>query len=596
MAEFGIQATELSAPQGAGSSPVAPARQQFVETSIMPVLTDIGNIFARGLSDTRKQDAENKKNLVVGEYVGAQERINQAVATGQMRPDVAATRSRALFGQYSAGYAPYIEDLHKARNALSGGSELGAIEDSVKQAAAVQNARVSNAQSRGATIYNWMDADTLEKTLHSSEVAKRHEMEIDRQIKINAENRSASAEQRTIYDRELKVKANSMITEIAGSNIDRMTSFISNLSSKMNEGMPPEEANAVLTKEFAQVEGAIQAAAGLNPEMAGPYRSLFNDMKMLGAKVLDPKTRSEADKNAYDVIINKAKLLAITSDPKMKAVVVANELLGGNAVTALNSTVPISDFIAKMSKSELGDNQFVPQVVGNPEAEKDVLSFLNNSLKKFNDKGFGNQDKAGKEMTNSINHVLSQTGDLMKTGKLDATKVGNLATFFASPEYGKFASSGKLNPEAAEAAKQAWQVGYVPAVEQSIGGRIAKIEESFPGGGGVPKRKIDALVDIRFSGSGITFDLKDTSAMEPYEKVQQKKAVDDLNAVKAGINQLIHIGAHMEGHTDYARYWEENKYLYVPQIYPARAGVIVNGYKSKGGVGSDPKNWEKVSE
>jgi hypothetical protein len=574
MAEFGIKATELSAPQGAGANPVAPVRQQFVDTSIMPLVTDVANVFMKGMADNRKAEAEAMKTSVVGSYVADQERINAAVASGQMRPDIAATRSRALFGQYAASNAAYIEDISKARMALSGGSELGAIEDKTKAAADIQKMRVKDAQESGAIIYPWMDAETTEKTLRSSELAKQQERAIDRQIKMNTENRAMSAEERTLAASETKKLAQESITGLAGSNIDRMSSLIKNLSDKVSTGMPYEEATLTLASEFAKVEGAIQSVAGVNPELAAPYRSLFNDLKLLGDKAINPKTRAEATKTQYDEIINRAKLAAVTSDPKMKAVVVANELLGGNAVTALNATAPITKFIANMSKTDVNSNEFVDQVVGNPEVEKDVLKFLESSIKKVNEGSYTNKPQAEKEAVNSTNQILKQTGEQHKAGKLDVTKMDKLAKFFASSEYGRFSASGKLDRDAAQAAKMAWENTYEKAVEQSIGVRIKGVEDKFANPPGLPinaesrkPRKLGDLFEVKFTGSGVTFQPKPLSDSNRHESQTQKFAVQDLNSITAGINQAVHIGAHLDGHTDYAKHWEENKHTYLPQLY-----------------------------
>jgi len=503
--------------------------------------------------------------------------------------------SRALFGEYAAGYAPYIEAISKARTALSGGSELGAIEKSVAAAEEIQKGRISRAQSRGATVYAWMDQNTLNQTLEASELSERHERDLDRIIKQQSHRMALSREEREVNDREVKARASAMITDIAGANLNRMSSFLTNVSQNLGAGkMTYEEAALVITNEFSQIEAALQSAAGINPELASPYRSLFTELRTLGTKIADPKTRNEATEAEFKAIINKAKLVGITTDPKMKAVVVANELLGGQAITALNASAPIADFISRMSNADAQPGEYVPQVVGNPTAEKDVLNFLGRSLQKVNEGGFKDNGKATQELTSSINQVLKQTGDALKVGGLDASKMTDIAKFFASPEYGKFAGSGKLNPEAAQAAKMTFQSLYIPAVQQSITNRLDTAQQNFQGGGGVSAKKIGSLIDVRFSGSGITFDVRQQPAMETYEVGQQTKLVNELNSVKAGINQLVRIGAHMEGHTDYAKYWEENKYLYLPQIYPARAGVIVNGYKSKGGRFDDPKNWEKV--
>lgn len=560
MAEFGPQATELSQPQAAGATPVAPVREQFVDTSIMPVVADIGNIFVKGIVGARKQQAEDAKNSVVQSYVQRQQAINNAVVSGQLKPDQAATRSRALFGEYAAGYAPYIEDLSKARIALSGGSELGAIEKTVAAAEDIQKNRITRAQARGVTIYSWMDKDTLEQALYTSELSERNEKELDRMLKMNAERRAQSAEERTIFDRDLRQRASSMVTEIAGANLDRITGFLRNVSANLgSQKMGYEEAALAVNQEFAQIEAALQAAAGVNPELAGPYRSLFTDLKTLGQKIVDPKTRNEVTEEQFKAIISQGKLLAVTSDPKLKAVVVASELLKGQAIVALTGASPITDYIARMTKAGADSTDYVPPVVGNPDVEKDVLNFLEKSVKKVNEKGFTDNAKAEVEVTNSINQVLKQTGDALKTGSLDAPKMIDLAKFFASPEYGKFAASRKLNSEAAQAAKMTYQTLYFPAVIDSVANRLVSAQALFQGGGGVPARNIGSLLDVRFTGSGVTFDVRKQSAMEKFEIYTQTKLVKELNSITAGINQLIRIGAHMEGHTDYAKYWEENK-------------------------------------
>jgi hypothetical protein len=604
MAEFGAKATELSAPQGAGASPLAPVREQYIDTNIMPLLADVGNIFIKGLGDSRKADAEAAKVNVVSSYTQEQEAINQASLRGDINPTVAAARSRSLFGKYAAGNAGYIEDLHKAKNALSGGSELGEIEDSAKAAQAVQKARVASAQQRGASMYSWMDPATLEKTLQTNEASIQAEHVMDRQMKMaaeqraqGAEGRAMSAEERTVLDRERKEVSLKVITELAGGNVDRMGVFIGDIAAKVKSGVvTTQDAQLMLTKEFSQIEGAIQAAAGLNGDMAGAYRSLFDEMKLVAAKAIDPKTAAEVDGDAYKALIMKQKLMAVTDDPALLKVVVASELIGGQAIVALNATTPITKYLAQASSVDATDGKggHVPTVIGDPKQEGPVLDFLSKSITKLNAKGFKDNDKAEKETISNVNNILKQTGDQLKLGNIKPQNMQNITKFFADPEYGKFVASGKLNKDAAQTAKEAWQVGFVPSVQQSINSRIAALQEKFPGGGGVSKKDVSTLLDVRFDGAGISFSAKAAPAMEPYEMKWQKESVDDLNRVKTGINQMIRIGAHMEGHTDYAKYWEENKYSYLPQVYPARAGVIVNGYKSKGGVGSDPSNWEKV--
>lgn len=599
--DFSVNATRMPEQQNTvGRDIVSPVQEQAVTINPIPALTDIAGMFMTASKANAKADAEAQKQAVVGAYAKEQQRINDGIASGEIRPDRAATQSRALFGKYMAGYTMYAEDLHKINNAMRTGSELGQAEEVAKTAAETQKARESAARANGVTIYPWMDASTKEAMLQSNESSMRAEREFRQRVAQNTEQRAMSADERTMVDRARKEDSLKLLTEVAGNSLNGSSAFLQDLSSKVSQGtIPREQAELMLTQHFSTIEAALQASAGLNGEMAGAYRSLFSDMKQLGMKSLDPKTAAEGSKAAFDELMYKSKLVAITRDPALKATVVANSLMGGNAVTVLKSLTPITDYIDYASRVDGSKGEgYVPQIVGNPGVEKDVLNFLTPAIKKVNEGGYKDNEKATKEAVTTVNNILKQTADLQNdpTVKQDPKKLADLATFFASPDYGTFVSKGMINPSAAQAAKQTWQSTYEPAVRQSIQTRLNTWETSLASqsGGGVKGVKLVDAIDIKYDGSGISFVPKAGAPMEPYQKKQQEAAIAELNAVKAGINQSLHIGAHMEGSTDYNKYWEENKHLYVPQLYPARVGTIVNGYKYKGGVYTDPSNWTKV--
>lgn len=604
MAEFGVQATQMPDVQSTvGRDIVSPVQEQAVTTNIVPALGNVADIFMKKYAADQKADFEAYKQSVLTNYAQAQQTINDGIQSGEIAPDRAATQSRALFSKTLANYTIFADDIHKINNSMRTGSELGVAEDAVKAAQRTQEAREASARSNGVTLYPWMDKDTKEAALQTNEQSIRLEREWKMQTERNVERRAQTEEERKVQDRDQKETALRMVTEIAGSNLNSTSMFIQNLQQQVSQGkIPFEDASVMMGQHFAQIEGAIQSAAGLNPELGGVYRSLFADMKTLGQKAIDPKTSSETSKAMFDELMYKSKLAAVTSDPKMKAVVVANSLLGGNAVTALGAITPITNYIAKAGSIDSSKGEgYVPQIVGNPDVEKNVLKFLQPAIKKLNQNGYPDNEKAQKEAVSTVNNILKQVGDLQNdpTVRQDPSKFKDLATFFDSPDYGTFVSKGLLNPDAARAAKQVWQSTYEPAVRQSVQTRLSdwadKAVAVLPGNA-TKKFDLTDMIDVKYDGSGISFVAKtpDDRYWLPGQQHNQKLAIEDLNAAKAGINQSIHIGAHMEGTTDYNAYWEANKHLYIPQLYPAAVGTIVNGYKYKGGVYKDPSNWVKV--
>jgi len=216
-----------------------------------------------------------------------------------------------------------------------------------------------------------------------------------------------------------------------------------------------------------------------------------------------------------------------------------------------------------------------------------------------------NSEMATTQASNSLNHILKQTGQALDRGA-DSQSLKGMAAFFASTEYGTFAKSGKLDSVAAGAAKKTFQMLYEPTVVKAVTERLnqtldagvtSKLPTSKKTGETVPT-KVGEVVNIVFTGSGITFESKQKSNLNYSEVQSQKSTLESLRSAQLGVNQLIHIGAHMEGSTDYAKHWEENKHIYMPSVFPDPArlkpGAIKDGYKYLGGAYNDRNSWEPV--
>jgi len=69
-----------------------------------------------------------------------------------------------------------------------------------------------------------------------------------------------------------------------------------------------------------------------------------------------------------------------------------------------------------------------------------------------------------------------------------------------------------------------------------------------------------------------------------------------LTQYQQGLNTVVRIGAHMEGTSDYQKYWEDNKYVLLPQLYPIKPGFVDKaGFKWSGdGDFRDRNTWTKV--
>lgn len=599
MADFSVNATQLSGPQGAGTAPIAPVQGQAVTVDWMGPLSKVGDIFAKGLKNNAKAEADAMRNAVISSYVREQQVLNDGAASGQIRADVVATKSRALYGKYAAGSPQYIEDLFKAKNALSGGSELGAVEDEVKAEADRLKARESAARANGAIIAPWMNEQTREQQMIKAESTAAALAAFEYKRKVRSAELTENAEDRTVQDRAEKKDAMELIHSVADANMTSTAGVIRNIRDNIRNGtMTPEEGQLELEQSFSAINLTLLQAGKTNPELVSHYKPLFDGMREIGRQALDPKSDSKKLEDEINRIKNVNKLAAL-QDPRIAKLVASNELLGGNAVTLLGSMAPITEFLQKATTSDSLSGEFVPQIVGNPEVEKDVLGFLNKALPKLNTGHYKDVPKAEREATLAVNNVLKQVGDMMNdpSSKRDPAKFVELAKFFASPVYGEFAKSGRLNPEAATAAKYTWQSMYVPSVRTSISTKLDEYLYGQANSKAAPKMVSEA-VGINFSGSNVTFVPKSGVKLDPVEAASQRDQIATLKSSEAALNQLIKIGAHLEGSTDYKGYWEANKHIFAPQLFSKYKDLEI-GYKDEatgkvytGGDARDPKSWK----
>lgn len=335
---------------------------------------------------------------------------------------------------------------------------------------------------------------------------------------------------------------------------------------------------------------------------------MLEDREDIFKQMADPKAKSQQEKDAlqnqFDSLVLKTKLMLL-SDDKTRGAVGLSQLFGNSdAVMQLGFSPVISGNLAKLG---LGPDAATekPQVVGTMD-EKQTLKALQKTIGQFQaGKVSGDPAKQALEASGAINEILRQTGSMQ--GSIPATQLKELASFYSSPEFGKAVEQGLASKETMQNAKRVFQVSYEPAVVNAIqrklfteSGSPVMIEYSPGRDGGAARSRKDVSIlstlDIRFSGSGVVFATRpgtdDTFGSESIRK--------DLKEAEAGLNTLIKVGAHMEGTTNYAKYWEDNKHLLMPRVYPDPAklkpGQVVNGYKYIGGAYSDRSNWQRVQE
>lgn len=606
MAEFGSQATQLSAPQGAGSAPLAPVQEQAVNTSSIPMLAQAAPAISMGITNFFKKQALDQENQVVSAYAAEQAALNTSMTDGGVSPSEIAARSKALFTKYAANYAPHIEALNKARTALSGGSELGVAEDALKTEQDLRKSAKLAAQADGVEFYSGMSKQAEDALLRAHSSSIRMQKQFEQQVKINAESRAQGSWDREMRDAQMKDNSLMLLNDLAGSNLESSRAVAVDLKQQVQSGKKTyDQARMDLAMHFTRINAGLTAAAGKNPDLGGAYIRMFGDLQKASEALLDPKADAANLQGQIDSIVKMQSLGALQRDPTLQRSVSAAELFKGSPMalqTALGTNANVTTAVSQM----ISGAAHINPVVGNTQVEVGVYNTLKGGMTDAT-RNAGNT-QYNLEVNRGINAVLGQVGQ--QVGKGDAKALQESAKFFASPEYGQWIKTNPVDPQvqsnAAKVFKLTYEQAIVKGVEQQMNAAFSQ-QPALPAAGvmkqsmggesvAVEAIKPENLV-VNFTGGGITFDMKNVPN-DPVAQRNARTAIDSLSKAQNAVNEVIRLGAHIEGSTDYAKQWEANKHVYFPTLFSPykdlAIGQVVDGMKYKGGDAKKETSWEQV--
>jgi hypothetical protein len=606
MAEFGERATQLSPPQGAGAAPVGPATTGVLDNGVIKGIASIADIFEKGLQASAKEKALAAQQAVVGGYARKLQSLNDAATTGQLKPSEVAARQRALHSEYVGSYAQYVDELDKVKKSFQG-TEIGAAEEKLKTEQELRKERISSAQKDGFPIVEGMDEKTINMMVEAHQADIRVNEEFQRTVRRNKEQRDAGRWSNEVSDRELKDKSIVLLNDVVNTYVDTSLTYAADIGNRLRSGTIDANMAAAEWATYAtKIEAQLQAVAGRNPELAGSYRSLFNDIRNVGTKFLDPTSDLKQVEDQEKLIIARKKLIQL-NDPAMANLVASSQLLGSNADLALRGSGIVTKVLANLGSKSVDSPGQKDQLVGNPEVEKNAFEVLKGGISKLNSGAYTDEPKAKQEIANTINNALSQVGDALGRPGTDPKFLNAVADFVASPQYAKFASENKLDARSISLAEKTFSIAYndplIKAVEQ-------KITEAFTVKPGlVPNRAATgetlqptektfdkSNLKAQFSGSGIYFDLKEIP-VNPQERRNAEQVLLTLRDSEKVVNKLLRIGAHLEGSTNYDKYWNDNKHILLPSLFSKYEGLeigdVVDNQIYLGGNVNDANNWRE---
>lgn len=609
MADFSVNATELSAPQGQGTAPIAPVETRPNTINPLNVVGQLTDMFiTQKASYDKKQQAERQASVLKA-YVDEENKYGEAFKTGQWDSNRAASASRANYSKFIAANPDLIPQLAQARTSVYGGTEMGVVEKQLEQEAKLKEKIVTDATSVGYQFYPGMSKEAEQASIDSYQAARRVEEQLKKSTAAAQEARAVAGERRaaanfgmTVEDRELKNNVVEGLRTMASMNFDAMQKAGPDLFSKVKSGnMSPEQALQIHQGNMQRVQAGLVSLGTAHPELTSPYTKLFGEMDTTIKAMLDPgkKTADELKvlQDSFNLMVTKQKMMALEKDPALLKAYTASQLFSNDSIVTLGGSTAVSRYMMAGTGADpsLKDNS-------RPIGTGDDAAIYKTTLHALDNLYAGkvqNKEGAAIEATNLVNKMLKDTASV--DGGIAPSSLKAASAFYASPQFGKLALEGKIDKQTATNAQEVFQVKYEPAVREAIMNRLNM--EVSPGQ--------TMLKNVKFSmvGNNVVIDsnLQPNSSKAGFisgfidEGMQGIRKTEEAAALKqaaSGLNQLVRMHAHLEGTTDYAKYWEKNKHQFMPGIFPdpvaLKPGQVEDGHEYLGGNYQDPRNWKKV--
>jgi hypothetical protein len=595
MADFNVN---LEAPHASGAQVIKPV-QDNVSNFSNPWVSVVGGLaeaFIKNKAESTKKEAEDREQAILGDFVRSQTSIADAIDQG-LPPDQARLRARSNFSKYSANYPKLVEEFSKKDKALFEFSALGDAKAQGQSEAEVQKNLRNSAVQAGIVIPENAPPALVKTQLASYQDSVRFEQEAKKLAARRQEARAEAAETRSATEFQITEDTVTLLTTTADAKLKPSMDMMKFIIDDVKRTGDIKGGKAKMLEHFIGIESALTAAASFNPQLAEPYKKLFAEIKKFGEESIDPKTTAEQSSNQLKALENKVKLVTL-ADPRMKALYGASYVTNGQIQSLFTTqNKDVLSAYARITHQFGGD---ASDIVGRGEYEGPIYGEITEQVKLLEAGKVPNPEGTKQQLGNGVNNILKQVGKAAAS-EIKTEQLSKAFSFIASPEYAVMMGKGVVSPKEAQSAHKIFSMVYEKEVANGLEKRLAEPFRS----GTVNDKSYGDLVSFSWNGASVTAEGSGKQTFTPMESGDRDVFLRDMKKSTIVINQLIQAGSHLEGHTDYQKYWETNKHNILSSIYPDPKRLAVgqtvtakNGkkYKYLGGNYNDITNsYQEVS-
>ena len=438
--------------------------------------------------------------------------------------------------------------------------------------------------TKSAIEGGWINDDMNEEqqitSINAMVEHNRAQTALKEQNAQNAEARSAAGEVRAAFDFSQKHDTRNTLNKIVETTFTKFSNQASSLITRFRNGDDPTQLIQLLDQQMATIQANAGAVAKGDPSYAATALVPFQSTYDATLKFLTGQIDQKALENTLKSAITRSKLQILSTDPEARKIVATSQLLG-NAFPLLPG---ISEAVVRI----MGDKSTNPM---SPHQNETRSSF---DIWKLNMRGTVTGSIPKEEVEEDTTSFINKTLRGVQAYSLaveDPKQYNQVYDLIASPEMATAVKEGMVDGDVSLAAKQVlareWESEAVRSLDADMKKRISGAA-AFGGPAlqfGATEDITDVVVPV-FRGSGVTFTLSGSALIAGSRGLAKEKSPTEqaaigarsrrldqfINGLQTGtpsklLNKMIKAGAHLEGHTDYKKYWEENKELLLPTFF-----------------------------
>lgn len=606
MAEFSVN---LAGPQGAGASPVAPVSDRL---DLSPV-ADIFDMFAKGLANKRKEDAEAAKNAVISEYSQKLGAIEEAQISGQWNASRVNLERRKLDRMFFANSPQYITELKSVREGFISGGGVGEALKAEENKIAEFNKLISDASTKSGIPVSLNDPRPVQEAAVNAhlEGVRFDESMRRKQAQLTFET-GVSQEQRAKFRQDVELQTNEALSRLGTANRDVFLARAEDAVKIFRGGGDIAPAIESARQHLTMIKMQAEALSRLNPGMASAFVKAYEDDFQFLVDL--PKMDSAQADDMFKQMVNKRALMMVTKRED-----------------ALNLAASAKAFpTVQMGSRELNLVSDMLKFTDKPAPSPDLVSSVEKQhmghdiYKKWR----AQADKegsveGGKQVDNLGVSITKSMGMAGRVEGMSTETFSGFVDWVASPEFKNLRQAGKLDQQTLIDAKDAHTQFYFKPMGLALQNKMAESFEltpiSLPG---VPRSKDNRppnpmvtqdrvqprsasfadLVDFKIVGDVVIAEPKLVDG-RPLDTRDSIRLSNEIKGSVKHLNTFLKAGANLDGYDSVKEYWEDQKHVIFPAIYPNPAQVKAGGvyemdgkkYRYTGGIPwRKPEYWEEV--